>query len=196
MKRQWQLGLSLTLLGGIGMAGPVLAAEAEPRPEQARQTVKALMDELSGELEAAMASGGPAEAIDVCVERAPEITARLSREKGWRVTRVSDQVRDPLLGMPDAWEQRTLAQFRARHSEGESLKGMSRGEVVTEPNGDYYRYMQAIPMQKVCTNCHGTEDELAPAARETLAERYPHDEGTGYEVGDLRGAFSIKQPLE
>ncbi len=190
-----QLGLSLTLLAGVA-AGPVLAAEAEPRPEQARQTVKALMDELSGELEAAMSSGGAGEAIDVCVERAPEITARLSRETGWRVTRVSGQVRDPLLGMPDAWEQQTLAQFRERHSEGEALKGMSRGEVVTEPGGEYYRYMQAIPMQKVCSNCHGAEDELAPAARETLAERYPHDEGTGYEVGELRGAFSIKQPLE
>jgi len=65
-----QLGLSLTLLAGVA-AGPVLAAEAEPRPEQARQTVKALMDELSGELEAAMSSGGAGEAIDVCVERAP-----------------------------------------------------------------------------------------------------------------------------
>ena len=197
MAKQWKLGLSLVVLGGVA-AGVASAEgeEAQQRRAEARQAVKALMSELGGELQAAMKAGGPSQGIGVCVEKAPEITARLSRERGWRVTRVSDKVRNPLLGMPDAWEQETLARFRERHADGESYKGMSRGEVVTEPGGTYYRYMQAIPLQGVCMSCHGPEEDLAPAVRQTLEKRYPHDRATGYQVGDLRGAFSIKQPME
>lgn len=189
--------MALLVFAGCLVGGtPALAGETESREAAARKAVKALMSELSGELKAAMKEGGPSEGIGVCVERAPEITARLSREKGWRVTRVSDKVRNPLLGMPDPWEQETLQRFRERHAEGASYKGMSRGEVVAEPDGKYFRYMQAIPLQSQCMGCHGAEEDLAPAVRETLSERYPHDQATGYEVGDLRGAFSTKQPLE
>lgn len=191
--------LKMALLFSVGClvgSAPAFAGEAESREAEARKVVKTLMSELSGELKAAMKEGGPSEGIGVCVERAPEITARLSREKGWRVTRVSDQVRNPLLGMPDRWEQETLQRFRQRHADGASYKGMSRGEVVAEPGGKYYRYMQAIPLQGQCMSCHGAEEDLAPAVREMLSERYPHDRATGYEVGDLRGAFSIKQPLD
>lgn len=170
-------------------------ADADSRAEEARTTVKRFMGELGGALKAAMKEGGPASAIDVCADKAPRIAARLSRETGWQVTRISDRVRNPLLGTADAWEQRTLASFRERHGGGESYKGMSRGEVVEEPDGTYYRYMQAIPVQEVCMNCHGPKEGLAPAVRDALAERYPHDRATGYQVGELRGAFSIKRPL-
>jgi len=197
MANQWHLGVSLTALAAVLTgASPVLAADLQQRKSEARQAVKALMSELGGELQAAMKAGGPSEGIGVCVDKALEITARLSREKGWRVTRVSDKVRNPLLGMPDAWEQQTLARFRDRHAEGEAYKGMSRGEVVEEPGGTYYRYMQAIPLQGVCMSCHGPKEDLAPAVRKTLEKRYPHDRATGYQVGELRGAFSIKQPMQ
>ncbi|MFB6261169.1 MAG: DUF3365 domain-containing protein, partial [Thiohalorhabdaceae bacterium] len=190
--KQRSFGLILLGVAGCMVLGhPVLAGEGQSREAEARKAVKALMSELGGELKAAMKEGGPSQGIGVCVDRAPEITARLSRQKGWRVTRVSDKVRNPLLGMPDAWEQETLQRFRDRHADGAAYKGMSRGEVVEEPGGRYYRYMQAIPLKGVCMNCHAAKEELSPSVRETLDDR-----ATGYEVGDLRGAFSIKQPLE
>jgi hypothetical protein len=192
-----RFGWSIVVLGAALTAGNMAqAGDTEQRKAEARQAVKALMSELGGELKAAMQSGGPSEGIGVCVDRAPEITARLSREKGWRVTRVSDKFRNPLLGMPDGWEQQTLARFRERHADGESYKGMHRGEVVTEAGEQYYRYMQAIPLQGVCMSCHGPKDKLAPSVRQTLEKRYPHDRATGYQVGELRGAFSIKQPMD
>lgn len=182
----------------IGLAaGSAGAEEASPeRGAQARQAVKSLMKQLGSELKTAMKEGGPGAGIDVCTERAPQITAELSRAKGWRITRVSEQVRNPLLGTPDVWEQETLAAFRERHAEGEAYKGMNRGDVVEEPGGTYYRYMQAIPLQGKCLACHGPKESLEPSVRDALAERYPHDQATGYEAGDLRGAFSIKRPLE
>jgi hypothetical protein len=184
------------VLAGLVAAGPVIAADLKALRADARMAAQALMTELGGELKAAMQAGGPQQAIDVCVERAPAITARLSRERGWRVTRVSDRYRNPLLGMPDDWEARTLERFRERHAGGEAYKGMGHGEVVAGPAGSRHRFMLAIPMQGLCMNCHGPAEQLAPAIRQTLSERYPHDRATGYAVGDLRGAFSITQPLE
>ncbi|HKL77076.1 MAG TPA: DUF3365 domain-containing protein [Gammaproteobacteria bacterium] len=188
--------LTVLALGGALAAGPVFAGGADSREAEAKAAVKSLMQQLGGELKQAMQEGGPGAGISVCTERAPQITAELSREKGWRVTRVSDQVRNPLLGMPDAWEQEVLAKFRQRAADGASYKGMNYSEVVKEPGGRYFRYMQAIPLQGQCLACHGPKEQLAPEVRETLEKRYPHDQATGYSAGDLRGAFSIKRPLE
>ncbi len=190
---------SLTVLAGaLVLGGPAQAAEPElaKREAQAGEAAMGLMKELGSRLKKAMQEEGPGAAIAVCAEWAPQVTTRLSREKGWRITRVSDRYRNPLLGMPDAWEVRGMETFRQRHAEGESYNGMSRSEVVSEPGGEYFRYLQAIPLGGVCVSCHGPEEKLAPEVRETLAERYPHDRATGYQVGELRGAFSIQQPLD
>jgi hypothetical protein len=180
------------------VAAPVAAQDLDhdDRRAEARQTAMALMRELGSELKGAMQSGGPEAAVSVCTERAPAITARVSREHGWRVTRVSSRYRNPLLGMPDAWETETLERFRERHDTGEPYAGMGRGERVVEGGQPYYRYMQAIPMQGMCVSCHGSKEQLAPGVQAMLTERYPHDRATGFSVGDLRGAFSIRQPLE
>ena len=189
------LYLSMVVLAGIG-AGVAVADDVASREQAARDAVEALMTQLGRELKAGMEAGGPTEAINVCVERAPEITARISRERGWRVTRVSDRYRNPLLGMPDAWERETLSLFRERHDEGGSYKGMHRGEIVEQGGERYYRYMQAIPVQGLCMACHGPRESLSAELRGKLDARYPHDRATGYQVGDLRGAFSVKQPLD
>jgi hypothetical protein len=165
------------------------------REQAAREAVNQLMKELGGALKSAMQEGGPEAAIRVCTEKAPRINTRVSREEGWRVTRVSHRYRNPLLGMPDAWEQEVLQRFRERAADGKSLKGMSYSEVVSEPQGRFFRYMQAIPMQEMCASCHGAPEQLAPEVKSVLQERYPNDRATGFRPGELRGAFSVKQPL-
>ena len=142
-----------------------------------------------------MTKGGPVEAIKVCAELAPEIANRLSRENGWRVTRVGTRVRNPLLGMPDAWEQHVLEGFAARAAKGEALVGMGHGELVSEPDGEYYRFMKAIVVKPKCLLCHGTTETIPDSIKTMLKQRYPFDAATGYHVGELRGAVSIKQPL-
>ena len=192
--RAWRVLLAAAALGVAGTA--TAAGDVEQREEAARAAVSVLMKDLGSELKAAMQAGGPTAAIDVCAERAPAIAARLSRERGWRITRVSQHYRNPVLGMPDAWEQETLDLFRERHADGADYKGMTRAGVVEEPGGGYYRYMQAIPMQGLCMSCHGPKAGMSEELRARLEERYPHDRATGYAVGELRGAFSVKQPLD
>ncbi len=72
---------------------------------------------------------------------------------------------------------------------------MDFAEIVTEPQGKYFRYMKAIPLQDVCLKCHGTDEVRAQPAKDTLAAEFPHDKATGYTLGQLRGAFTVKRPL-
>jgi cytochrome c553 len=165
------------------------------RADAAKHAVMAFAKELSGALKAELKKGEPASAIGVCSDTAPAIANRISLEKGWKVTRVGTRVRNPMIGTPDAWEQQVLAEFQVRAEQGESYKQMSYSEVVAEPGGRYFRFMKAIPVQGVCVACHGKAEDIAEPVRAALSEHYPHDQAVDYRVGDLRGAFSVKQPL-
>src|SRR4029079_15375242 len=112
------------------------------------------------------------------------------REHVGRVARVVRRVRNPLLGMPDAWEQRVLAEFAERAAKKESFASMTHHEVVTEPAGQYFRVMQRILGQKKCLLCQRSRDQIPEPIRMLLKKHYPFDVATGYKVGELRGAVT------
>lgn len=143
----------------------------------------------------AVTEGGPDAAVGVCKDIAPQMTSDISRQTGWRLTRVSLKVRNPLLGTPDAWEQNGLKEFEARVAKGEKPETMEIAEIVEEPNGKSFRYMKAIALQQGCVACHGTDEQRPDSVKARLSEDYPHDKATGYSVGQIRGAVSIKRAL-
>lgn len=192
LRRAGTLFLSAMVLAAAAAADTDLKA----REEGAREVADAFVQGLGAALKQEIAKAGPAAAISVCREIAPEIAGRLSRTHGWRVTRVGTRVRNPLLGMPDAWEQQVLAEFGRRVERGEALAGMRHAEIVTEPGGKYFRYMQAIGVQPLCLTCHGSAEQIPAGVKAVLEKYYPSDQATGYKTGDLRGAVSIKQPLD
>ena len=57
------------------------------------------------------------------------------------------------------------------------------------------RYMRALPTQELCLSCHGPVDRMKPAVVEKLKILYPDDKGTGYAVGQIRGAMTIRKAL-
>ncbi len=191
-------GMQAYLASGVtvlALGGSVALAEASEREQAASNVAGAFLQELGAAMTQEMTRGGPTEAIKVCAERAPEIAGRLSREHGWKVTRVGTRVRNPLLGMPDAWEQGVLAEFAERAAKGESFDAMSRNEFVSEPGGRYFRFMKPIAVQARCLLCHGPIETIPQEIQQRLKAQYPFDAATGYKVGELRGAVSIKQPL-
>ncbi len=163
--------------------------------EDTAKTSKEFMQQLGRAMKSEMKSNGPVAAIKVCTEMSPSIASDISRKNGWKVTRVGTRVRNPMLAVPDIWEQKVLAQFQARSERGESLKNMSHSELVDEPNGKYFRFMQAVGVKPVCLTCHGSPSDIPGAVKTILSERYPHDKATDYKPGDLRGAVSIKRPI-
>lgn len=173
---------------------PVLADDMAKYQDEARKVAKEFVTQLGGELKKEMEANGPGAAIKVCRNVAPAIASELSRKNGWQIGRVSLKVRNPLLGMPDAWEQKVLTDFDQR-LEKENPANMDFSEIVSEPQGKYFRYMKAIPLQDACLKCHGTDEVRAQPAKDALAADYPHDKATGYTLGQLRGAVTIKRPL-
>lgn len=183
--------LALSVFAGVALAED---DDIESRTEAADKLSAQFLGELKSALVEEMQQGGPAAAIGVCTDLAPEIAGRLSRETGWRVTRVGTRVRNPLLGMPDPWEQQALQKLQQELDSG-AQPPLSHSEIVEEPGGRYFRYVRAINVGGPCLACHGSKDQMSSEVRHLLAERYPHDQATGYALGDLRGAVSIKQPL-
>lgn len=189
---------TLLIAAGLLAAAGARAADDElaQRRTAARTAAQTLVGQLGEKLKQEMAAGGAQAAIEVCRDAAPQIAGELSRANGWRVTRVGTRVRNPMLGMPDAWEQTVLATFQQRIAAGEKPADIAYGEVVAEPDGRYYRFMKAIPTQEACLSCHGDAAKIAAPVRAELQRHYPFDRATGYAVGELRGAISIKQPLD
>lgn len=181
---------------GAGFLSPALAAENIAQyQDEARGVVKSFAQTLGGELKKALQEQGPAAAIGVCKDTAPAIGSQLSRDNGWRVSRVSLRARNPMLGFPDAWEQKVLADFEARQARGEAVETMEHAEIVNEPQGKFFRYLKPVATQQLCLTCHGARENIAEPVRDALAKAYPHDAAVGYSLGQVRGAVSIKRPL-
>lgn len=172
------------------------ADELKQRQQAAAQVTSQLLRQLGGALKKEMGSQGPSAAIDVCRDKAPQIAGDLSRRNGWRVTRVSQKPRNPMLGTPDAWEMSVLQEFEARAAKGEPYADMTFSEVVTEGGERFFRYMKPIATKPLCLSCHGSRDQIPQAVQARLETDYPFDKATGYRPGELRGAVSIKQPMD
>ena len=186
------LALLAPLALPAGERAPAGAGDPPPLLE-ARALVDRFQQELASRLSAAMAEGGPQRAVDVCRLEAPAIASRLSRESGWQVRRVGTRVRNPMTGLPDAWEQQQLAGFARRLAAGEAPAALATYAEVEEPAGRVQRYLRAIPLAPQCLVCHGDRSAQPPELQAMLARDYPHDAALGYRAGELRGAFSLRR---
>ncbi len=184
--------LLIAAVTGASFAGGE-TSDAEWLPE-ARKVAGMVPPKLLEVLSVEIAKGGPAGAIEVCREKAPQLARAASEQTGWNIRRVSLRNRNPG-AVPDEWERAALADFDRRAAAGEKPATMEKAEIVTESSGKYYRYMKALPTQALCLDCHGVPETLSPAVRERLAVLYPGDRAVGYSVGEIRGAMTIKKPL-
>ena len=157
-----------------------------------REAIKSFAGALQKQLSTAMTDGGPTAAIEVCNIAAPAIAESASTTRGWSVGRTSLKLRNPA-NEPDAWELTVLRDFEVRKAAGEDPGTLDHAEIVVADGQRTFRYMKAIGTQPVCTVCHGTT--IAPEVTARLDALYPEDRARGFAVGDIRGAFSIAQPV-
>ena len=186
---------SLLLTSLLVLSAPAMADNLDKYREESRAVIGPFMQELVAANKKAVTEGGPESAITVCKDIAPAMAGEISRKQGIKLTRVSDKVRNPMLGTPDAWEQKALKKMAKQLAKGAKPETLEVAEIVKEPNGKYLRYMKGIVLQPGCVACHGGSGDISPAVQARLAEDYPHDQATGYKPGQLRGGVSIKRPL-
>lgn len=176
-------------------AAPTFAGDMDALKEESRAAAMPFLKGLASENQKAVNDGGPESAITVCKDIAPKMAGELSRKTGWKVTRVSMKVRNPMLGTTDEWEQKALKKLEARLAKGEKPETLEVSEIVKEPNGKSFRYMKAIVLQQGCVSCHGSSEDIPENVKARLAQDYPHDQAVGYTPGQLRGGLSIKRKL-
>lgn len=158
---------------------------------EARKVATMLPPKLLASLQEEIAKSGPEGAISVCKDMAPKMAGEISQQTGWKVKRVSLKPRNVARAVPDEWEKAALEDFDKRAAAGEPPAQLEKGETI----GNEYRYVKALPVQPLCLSCHGPADQLSPAVKSALSQHYPNDRATGYSVGQIRGAISVRKPL-
>ncbi len=179
-----------TMLAGCAATTPADMAWVP----QARAVSTSVPPKLLAVLQEEIARGGPEGAIAVCREQAPALARAASEQTGWTVRRVSLRNRNPK-AVPDAWERAALEDFDRRAAAKEPPATLERAEVTLENGQPVQRYMRALPTLPLCTQCHGAADKLSPAVAARLKALYPDDRATGYAVGDIRGAMTLRRPV-
>lgn len=183
----------LTVLAALLLGSSTLPAADLAEPLAAsRAAAQAFGAQLRAALQQALQAGGPVNGITVCHDEAARIAATTTQATGLQVGRTSLKVRNPK-NSPDEWELLVLRDFEARKAAGAAPDTLEFYEVVVQGGQSTFRYMKAIPTAQLCLVCHG--DNIAPDVRARLQQLYPSDAAYGFQEGDLRGAFTIAQPL-
>ncbi|WP_076918625.1 DUF3365 domain-containing protein [Pseudoalteromonas sp. SK18] len=155
---------------------------------EARQTIKAFSTDLKQVLVSTMKQSGPLAAISVCNTAAPAIASQHSNSP-WQISRSALKTRNSD-NQPDAWLKNVLLNFEQRKLNGEPVASIEYQE--QRPDGWYF--VKAIPTQKACLACHGSD--IAPAVSKKIATLYPNDQANDFKLGDIRGAFVVKKAIE
>lgn len=177
----------------VVVAGQAAAESVDARVDSSRAVVASFAQALQQALQTAIEADGPVTAIDVCHSAAPAIAAQQSDAHGWQVGRTSLKPRNPN-NAPDDWQRAVLIRFESEKAAGKPVADLETWKVVESGGQRTFRYMKAIPTGEVCLTCHGSN--LSPELAAKLDALYPEDKARGYALGELRGAFTVSQPMD
>jgi hypothetical protein len=176
----------------LGFSAFYAQAQDDELLKQSRNLSLSMLKELGGKLQSAMAEGGAINAIGVCHLEAPAIANRVSNENRVSISRVGTRTRNTILGVPNAWQAKALAQFEAGLSRGDKPADMEFSETVAKPDGGKeFHYAKPILMQPMCLSCHGNSEQISSEVKAKLSELYPNDKAIDYQAGQLRGAVVL-----
>lgn len=134
-----------------------------------------------------------AEAAEVCSNFAQQMTKDYSEEKGIYIHRVSLKLLNSL-NRPDKFEKKHLKTFDQLRSENQTVGEYY--EVVEKGDERIVRYMKPVIIQESCLKCHGDSSQIPAEIKKILFAKYPKNRATGYKIGDVRGAISVRMPLK
>lgn len=110
--------------------------------------------------------------------------AQLSQETGWQVKQIARKYRNPAHA-PDTPEAELVLSAFEQNPE---LMGLWQRETIAGQPGT--RYYRRIDVEASCLACHGSK-----ASRpQFVKDRYPEDLAYDFQVGDLRGMYSVFMP--
>lgn len=149
--------------------------------QRAKKAQGDLAKTLLGRVTEVIKKENPAQAVEVCNLEAQGLTEKVAEEHDVRIGRTSFKLRNPENTPPNWAQSLDLVEKRVEDE-----------VVLSRTNGKGLAVFSPIRLAEKCTACHGSKDQLAPGVEEELAKRYPEDEATGFEAGDLRGWFWVE----
>lgn len=162
---------------------PSIDPGKKPSEEQRRAMLAAkdaLFSRLSGRLQEAMGTQGPAGAIAVCQKEAQRIATDVGDEHELRIGRSGVRLRNPS-NQPPAW----ATELTEKQTDTPHFVVLDDGDAAA---------LLPIKLQGQCLMCHGPDETISPVIQDQLAKLYPTDEATGFQEGDLRGWFWVELP--
>ena len=160
-------------------------AEEEYRKKSAK-IASELQKNLGSRLKSAMREGGPVAGIRICKDVAGPVTEASSELfDDATVSRTALRVRNPE-NAPDSHSREVMQGWNQMIEQGESIPS-------ADLHAEDHRMIvhRPIKMNTLCLTCHGQQNQMTPELKTAINEEYPDDRATGYENGDLRGAFRI-----
>lgn len=167
--------------------------DVEAYKSEAKKLIKEFGSMLKKELVKGFKNGGAVNALDVCKLKAPEIANAITDTSGWELGRTSLKVRNEN-NTPDDWELSVLNKFEEMKAGGAKVNELEYAEIITDDSVKVFRYMKAIPTGGLCLQCHG--NKIKPEVQRQIKKLYPHDKATGFEKGDIRGAFTLSKKIK
>jgi hypothetical protein len=191
---RWRALTRYSLL--LGTIAVLLGAGPRDYPEyrEADVVARKIIDDTQRLLVQEVNDKGPVEALTQC-STVTLAMAQQHQQQGWRVRRVSLKARNRA-NTPDRHETKILKDFETLKSVGRLKRDVANVRIeVWNGNRDLRYMLPVLITNPVCLQCHGQPEQLLPEVKAQLQKLYPHDQATGYQLDDLRGAVSIEIPL-
>jgi hypothetical protein len=184
----------MVLLTATSQSGSAQTTDLQPRVLAARAAVKKHADELRVGLHEALRVGGVKGAIGACTSLAPEIDGRVGDQSGFEIGRTALRVRNPE-NAPDDWERAKLEAFATQIAAGADPRTLEVFDIETTTDGQkLFRFMKPIVMSESCLACHGPS--VTQDVKALIARTYSDDKAIGFNLNELRGAFTLVQVVE
>lgn len=198
------LPLCLLPLGWlIGCSKPAPNSNVQPLPalptevqQAAVQRGKAIAAEtfglLSTNLQAAIQSGGISNALPFCSLAAAPLTAGMAEKHGITLKRITHKARNPA-NKANAAELAVLIVFERALAASTNPPPPFATNLVA---GQATFFAPIVIANELCLKCHGAPGkEISAENLAVIRQHYPQDEATGFQLGQLRGAWRIDFPL-
>ena len=151
--------------------------------EQGTEIASGTFLALSTKLKEAMKAGGVEGAMAYCNVNALPITDSLSKVYNVDIKRTSLKYRNPN-NKPSLMEMVVLNEYDRTKKDGLAIQPK-----ISQEEG-YNIFHAPIIVHDLCLKCHGMKDEMEDYNK--ILKYYPEDLAHSYEVGDLRGMWSIR----
>lgn len=170
----------------VGTQSQLSEEETQEYIDRGKQIAQTSFKALSSELTNAMARGGISEAVSYCNVQAYPLTDSLATAFDViRLKRATDKPRN-LKNAASKDEQAQLALYKKQLMQAEQIQ-----PVVKLASDSSVVFYAPIKIKGQCLTCHGNKEGMGEDYNKIKA-LYPEDKAINYDLGDLRGLWSIE----